>query len=112
MIAPIFAPENADFASANQDVIRQAMAALTPFQFRPIGYGDHHRKGRSDGRTRPDIIMRAMKPRKKYIARDLGEAVGMTSQQVAVAMKDLLKTGRVKRVTGPYQRPAVYVRPK
>ena len=97
VIAPVFAPENAAFASANQDLILRAMIRATPLALRNNGWANDAEKGTSGLRkgSVPHRVFKAMAEGEIYTISQLAKSLSLTQTQASNAIRELRKGGYV-----------------
>ena len=91
IIAPVFAPENAAFASAHQDLILRAMIRATPLALRNNGWANESAKGKPglrDGSV-AHTVYNAMAEGEIYTISQLCAKTSLTRQQVSDGIRDL-----------------------
>ena len=85
IIAPVFAPENAEFASANQDLILRAMQRITPNCNQPqTFYGDVSK-----------LVVPAMAGGKEMTLKQIADGAGITYSQAKSWIQKQVIHGRV-----------------
>ena len=97
VIAPVFEPQYAAFASANQDMIRETMRSITPLALRNNGWGNDAGKGTSGLRkgSVPHRVFEAMAEGEIYTISQLAKSLSLTQTQASNAIRDLRKGGYV-----------------
>lgn len=103
MIAAIFMPEHADFASRHQDVIAKAMAAQAAIdgkRNRDLRYvaSQAGTKGKIKADSMPARLIAMMVPGKVYTAREMADAMGLDRQKVSYALSDMSARGNVEKL--------------
>ena len=109
VIAPVFANENAAFASANQDLILRAMQRATPMSVRAFVLPKKGDDSNSDNAR----VLRSVPVGISFNASDVITATGLDAEQVKVALAIHVKRGNVERLQrGCNGRRALYRRLK
>ena len=97
VIAPVFANENAAFASANQDLILRAMQRATPPSMRNYGWQNGDAKGAPGIRqgSLPHRVLNEMAGGDTYTIQQLSERTKLAGEKVSNAIRDLRRGGHV-----------------
>ena len=97
VIAPVFEPQYAAFASANQEIIARAMLQATPLALRNNGWANEAGKGTSGLRkgSVPHRVFKAMAEGEIYTISQLAKSLSLTQTQASNAIRDLRKGGYV-----------------
>jgi len=113
MLAPVFQPKYAEFASANQDAIRLAMIRATPPQFRPIAAtpANHNKGGKLKAGSVSQQVLRSVAVGVNFTARDVMAKTGLSYDQVRCALTEHCRYRRVERIVRACgNRQAIYQR--
>jgi len=109
MLAPVFQPKYAEFASANQDAIRLAMLAVTPMSAQGFALPKKGDESNSDNAR----VLRAVPVGISFNIDDVVASTGLGTQQASVALAIHVKRGNVERLQrGCNGRRALYRRLK